>query len=396
MEKVLSSPSVDDSSTISLKHEMWRNHIFSALETIKCSRVDLTEDDKTEGNATENDAAMNDVTGDDATDNAKVTADEVLDKILDDVVDAYGSSARDVYRAIYDPSVARELIDKALTGLTYDSLRKAVTAVLKVTGATESEHAVPHTIFSMYPTETIGNAYNPEAGRRFAVEFKSLWIRTLVLRHLDYLQHLETALIIKELGDATISATFAGFVYELFAKRELASGASQGLVLKKMVAKGGTTTFFVSDECHTIESPFNRPREISHVISTDSLADICPGKSLSDHFWVPMARNNALFDAFVIEFNGSAPNINAVVWILQMTLSRDHGGSPDGYSTVRSIKEKVQEAMGTTGQRKDVMVNYVLVNPEAGRWKLPKNNRSLCQGDVYYLRVDHHDTIGGT
>ena len=99
-----------------------------------------------------------------------------------------------------------------------------------------------------------------------------------------------------------------------------------------------------------------------------------------------MIPNNLLFDAFVIEFNGSAPNINAVVWILQMTLSTSRGGSADDYSIIRSIKKKVQEAMGTT-EKPDVIVRYVLVSPDAGRWTLPEKNRRSCKGDVYYQRV---------
>ena len=208
VETVLCSPSVDHSSTIPLIREEWRNHIVSALETIKDSRVDVTEDDATEDDATEDDAtednatesnAMNDVTGDDGTDNITVTVDEVLEQLLDDVIEAYGPSARDVYRAIRGPGVAREYIDEALRGLTFDSLLEASTKV----GATEPNDTVSHTIFSMYPTQKIGNAHNPKPGGRFAVEFKSVWIRKLVLGELDYLQHLDTAFIIRKLKVAT-------------------------------------------------------------------------------------------------------------------------------------------------------------------------------------------------
>lgn len=395
MARVLYSPSVDHGSMISPIRGAWYNLIVSAVETVRGSMVNATEGDLTE------DEVMNDVTGDDATDNATVTVDEVMDKLLDNIIEAYGSSARDVYRAIDDPAVARLRIDNALTGLKYDSLREAVAKI----GVAESESILTHTIFSMDPKQTIGNAHNPKPGDLFAVKFKSLWIRTLVLGKLDFLRYLETSFIIKEMERLTYSAMFLGFLYEGFSTKVLASGASQCLALTKMKAEKGTTTFFVPDESrHTIESPFNRRREQSCAISTGSLElefDIPLGRCLSGYFWKPVAPNNPLFNAFVIEFNGSAPNINAVVWILQMTLSRDHGGSPNGYSIIRSIKKKVQEAIGTTDQRKgrkrkNVKVNYVLVSPEAGRWTLPKDNRSSCRGDVYYQRVNHHDTLHGT
>lgn len=32
--------------------------------------------------------------------------------------------------------------------------------------------------------------------------------------------------------------------------------------------------------------------------------------------------------------------LNPIVWILQMTISRDHGGSDRGYKRIKAIKEK--------------------------------------------------------
>ena len=372
---VLSAPSLDDSPSISLKRNQWRNHIVSALKMIK--------------------------DGDDATDNAP-EVDEVVDKVLDDVIGAYGSSPEDVYQAINLPSLAEERITNALRPLNYDSVRNAVINI----GLVEpDEKNDPHTIFSMDATEPVRNTDDSMTSVGFRVQFKSRWIRTMVLQKLEFLQHLEPADMIKEMAAVTGSSyfagflneefsslhtsSFAGFLYEGFAVNELTTGASPGLVMKEMKAEEGTTTFFVPNEGRPIDSPFNRPRERLYPFSTGPLGlkfDIPPGKCLSDYFWIPMIPNNLLFDAFVIEFNGSAPNINAVVWILQMTLSTSRGGSADDYSIIRSIKKKVQEAMGTT-EKPDVIVRYVLVSPDAGRWTLPEKNRRSCKGDVYYQRV---------
>jgi hypothetical protein len=334
---------------------------------------------------------MDDATGDDATDNAPVGVDEVVDKLLDNVIGAYGSSPRDVYQAINLPILAKSCITCALTGLDYDSLRKAVMKIDRV----EPHDTVPHTIFSMDATEPVGNANDHRRSVGFRVQFKSRWIRTMVLRRLEFLQHLETAVMIKEMT-TVIDPSFAGFLYEGFAVNELASGASPGLVLKKMKAEEGTTSFFVPNEGHPIVSPFNRRRERLYSFSAGPLGlkfDIPPGKRLCDYFWIPMAPNNLLFDAFVIEFNSLsfASEMNTVVWILQMTPSTSRGGSADDYSIVRSIKKKVREAMGTT--KRKVIVRYVLVSPDAGRWTLPDRNRQSCEGDVYYQRVNHHDKM---
>lgn len=83
-------------------------------------------------------------------------------------------------------------------------------------------------------------------------------------------------------------------------------------------------------------------------------------------------RNNPLFDAFVIELKDSAQEIDAIVWILQMTLNKDYGGSSAGYQLVNMIRTKVMETLSHTGKVKNVRVSYLLISPERGRWKLPK------------------------
>jgi hypothetical protein len=54
------------------------------------------------------------------------TVDEVLDRILDNAIEAFGTSARDVYSAIHNPGEAEMLIDNALRHLKYDDLQSAV------------------------------------------------------------------------------------------------------------------------------------------------------------------------------------------------------------------------------------------------------------------------------
>ena len=390
METVLCSSSVDDSSTIAVSpekliRELWHNIIVSASEIIR-----------DRGNSM--DDTMDNATGDDATDKATVDVDEVLDKLLDHAIGAYGLSARDVYLAILAPAFAKNGITCALSGQNYDSLRETV---LHLKGL-EAGNTFSDTIFSIHTTEGVGNAHLRRTG--FEVRFKSRWIRTMVLRHLQFLQYVETAVMVKEMRASRLTANFSGLLYEASAAKELAAGASSDLVLTKMKAEEGTTTFFVPNEGSPIVSPFNLRRERSYPsLSTGPLAlkfNIPPGKNLSDYFWIPLALNNPLFDAFVIEFKDSPENINAVLWILQMTVSKSDGGSSDGYLIIRLIKKKVEEAMETmsrTGQRKgqkgEVIVKYVLVSPDAGRWTLPEKNRGSCKGDVYYQRVNHPDKI---
>jgi hypothetical protein len=116
-------------------------------------------------------------------------------------------------------------------------------------------------------------------------------------------------------------------LYEGFVAKVLSAGTSP-LDLLSMTANKGTTKFFVPTDTIASPSPFNRPRQRSYSsLSADSITlefNIPPENTHSDYFWISMALNNPLFGAFVIEFEGSAPNIIAVLWILQMTLSPRH------------------------------------------------------------------------
>ena len=156
-----------------------------------------------------------------------------------------------------------------------------------------------------------------------------------------------------------------------------------------MGAEIGKTTFAVTvlTDPNTIvtSSPFNRCRERSYVTLTGPEAfKFPPEYSCADYFWIPMAPNNPLFDAFVIEFIYSGQMTRAVVWILQIMLRNKHGGSSDGYVLIDLIKTKVKDVMSnmshtekrTRKRRKvnNVIVKYVLVSMEGGTWTLSKEN----------------------
>ena len=322
VETVLCSPSVDSSSTIAVSPVKsirigWRSLILFTVEMIR--DADGTMDDETEDDATD------DAAGDDATNNVTVEMDDVLDKLLDNAIEAYGLSPRDVYEAISLPALAKNDLIRALLGQTYYNLRDTVLRLERL----EAGNEFSHTIFQI-------QAPLPETFTGFEVQFKSHWIKTLVLGHLESLYHLDTAVMIQEMKAVTHSSALAGFLYEGFAAQELAAGVSSDLV--SMKPKDGTATFFIPKERHTIESPFIQPRERSYpFLSTGPLAlklNISPEKSLSDYFWIPIVPNNPLFDAFVIEFKDSAGEFYAVIWILQITLGQNHGGSSEGYQLI--------------------------------------------------------------
>jgi hypothetical protein len=147
-----------------------------------------------------------------------------------------------------------------------------------------------------------------------------------------------------------------------------------------MKANADTTKFIIphAPDANVPLSPFNRSRDRSYSsFSTAPLAlefNIPPGKSLADYFWIPMAKNDPLFDAFVIEFK-HARTISAVVWILQMTLNQKHAGSSEGYRLIRMIKTKVKEDMQTQKDQERYNVTSKVCASEPGRGRMDAAKR---------------------
>jgi hypothetical protein len=113
------------------------------------------------------------------TDNITVEVDQVLDKLLDDAIEAYGSSARVVYGAISFPALAKNRITRALLGQMYDDLRGTAMRLQQL----EAGSTLSDTILSIQVTERPGNAHLPTSKTRdvrvtrtslgFEVQFKS-------------------------------------------------------------------------------------------------------------------------------------------------------------------------------------------------------------------------------
>ena len=122
------------------------------------------------------------------------------------------------------------------------------------------------------------------------------------------------------------------------------------------------------------------------------------------YYW-PLAKNNPLFDAFTVEFKGSS----AVLWIIQIMMSRSHGGSGAGYRNIRNIIAKLKDQLRHKPPPKralktaegsvaapSVEVRYLIVVPKGGKagleWKFPNGWCSLCTkhdhcGKTYCLEL---------
>jgi hypothetical protein len=144
-------------------------------------------------------------------------------------------------------------------------------------------------------------------------------------------------------------------------------------------------------------------RKIVRLQSITNLSSCLENKS----YYVPDDPNFPLFDAFTIELDRAKKS--AILWVLQMTMSRKHGGSAKGYQKIREIiailKNELREdpplkkSKTAAGQAAPlVQVRYLLVVPKDEaqsqnlQWDFPKGwsqnwKRNDHRGEVYCLEV---------
>lgn len=230
--------------------------------------------------------------------------DDVVGKILDNVIELYGSSAQDVYGAIISTVLAKERMNEALGGVTFENLIAAVRSLQQVDHSTDNNKGISHHIFCRKPTGTPGS-FNDSEITRFQIDFKSPWIRTVVFERLGFLQDIDKAAMIRAMRPwpLTNAASFADWVYEGFAAKVLSAGETTSSPLVRMheeVKNSHTLRFFVpptptgSKSEGAPSTPFNRKRKpcLAH-FSRDrfefSNSNDPAGDSIGGRFWIPGA-----------------------------------------------------------------------------------------------------------
>ena len=112
-----------------------------------------------------------------------------------------------------------------------------------------------------------------------------------------------------------------------------------------------------------------------------------------DAYYIPIAINSPLFDAFTVDHYPD--NRTVVISIFQMTIFPSHGGSAESYPHIQKLVSHVNEFLGPKRSDTTVKVMYFLVCPGGGsgvRWKMPVgwNRKSTRQNK----RGDGHDHSG--
>jgi len=142
-----------------------------------------------------------------------------------------------------------------------------------------------------------------------------------------------------------------------------------------------------SEEQSSVTIPI-LPRKVVYTdFKTGSLTD----SDLSSTLIIPQASNCSLFDAAIIEFG---QELKVTIWVFQVTIASEHGGSPEEYGRIREIARLVQDKIGNEKSVKaekddmqegrspkkqrvsQVEIRYILVCPAAlgttHTWQMPE------------------------
>jgi len=101
---------------------------------------------------------------------------QALMHLLENAINYFGYSARDVYESLFDYEATINLHKDAISQITYEKLREVIAAL--ATGETPP-HTISHKILSLSPVFS-----GPFSGVRWKVDFKSDWVAKCVVEKL--------------------------------------------------------------------------------------------------------------------------------------------------------------------------------------------------------------------
>ena len=337
-------------------------------------------------------------------DSVQPSLSDALDCLLDAAIDRFGYSARDVFGAVFNYQWMTQQHEEAFC-IKYADLHAAVSALFKQEAPNNS---ISNRILALSPVDK-GPLWNV----CWKVDFKSTWVAKSVMQNLGEAEDDEIGRQIHMLRSIPDAGPMAGRMLESLAHRYIAEATSD-FPLFKMNSNGADPPHFTMVQGPPIPNDQKFIKVKRNIIRLQYITNLsCYLKDES--YFIPDDRNFPLFDAFTIELDRAKKS--AVLWVLQITTSRKHGGSAKGYPKIREIiailKNELREdpplKRSKTAAGQDaplVQVRYLLVVPKDEprqnlQWDFPKGWNKSCtrndhRGEVYCLEVPLSVSLGKT
>ena len=329
----------------------------------------------------------------------------VLKILMRDAVEEFGFIPRDVYDGILGADDLKSRHSIAVNRLDYDQLKEIVGSFSMDRGlGFEYWHRVV-VVFPLPPGNQIGSD-------RWAIDVKFVRIARKVMGLMCLRESERIREMYRFFHESPESSALAGWFFEAIIHRLFSSGWNSGTASQPipMDSRGpsdsplfsadppsstsDTTLLSLRPEARSVTEVDFAPRELIDVTLD------------SDRCYIPSAANRPLFDSFTIDVVPPTREKPAtgIISVFQMTTSKSHKGSAEGYPHIRKIMARVRNLLQKGYSNPTVEVVYFLVCPHdqsQHQWQMPagweksverNNHRSEC----FCIRMPvpgHHGTL---
>jgi len=322
------------------------------------------------------------------------------DYLLEAAIERFGYSARDVFDAVFDYITLTKRHKEAFD-IDYNDLCTAVSDLAN--NKTSRFTAISHWIVALTPYHK-----GPFERVTWSLNFKSKWIGRSVVRRLAAAEDREVRMQIGRLQRIQQAKSLAEWFFEPIAHRALTETSASGVwsLIEMTTNSRDPPTFTKAGSVASLGVQFSPA--IRRTVNLQSISDLSAPLE-NDSYYIPEDPGFPLIDSFIIDLDHSRKS--AVLWAIQVTTSRLHGASANGYQNIRAIVKILKEKLaGDLPARKAqkvaaeqdmatlrVQVRYLLVVPEGDssqnlQWHFPNGWSKSCnkddhRGDVYCLEI---------
>jgi len=317
------------------------------------------------------------------------------DYLLEAAIERFGYSARDVFDAVFDYITPTKRHKEAFD-IDYNDLRTAVSDLAnnKISRFT----AISHRIVALTPYHK-----GPFERVTWSLNFKSKWVGRSVIRRLAAAEDREVHIQIGRLQRIPQAKSLAEWFFEPIAHRALTETSASGVwtLIEMTTNSRDPPTFTKAGSVASLGVQFSKV--IRRTVNLRCISDLSAPLE-NDSYYILEDPGFPLIDSFIIDLDHSRKS--AILWAIQVTTSRLHGGSANGYQNIRAIVKILKEKLaGDLPARKAqkvaaeqdiatprVQVRYLLVVPEGHssqnlQWHFPNGWSKSCNKD------DHRGSV---
>ena len=326
-----------------------------------------------------------------------LSPEDALGYLLEAAIERFGYSARDVFNAVFNYNASTRYHQEGFTTIQHTDFQAAVSALSINQSA---DHSISHRILALSPVYL-----GPFERVCWEVKFKSDWVGKSISEQLGAAEDVKLRRLIRFLQRIPAAGALTGQLLEPFAHASIANSTGDFWPLINVASNNADPPrFTVLRDSISDDVQFSKIKR--KIVKFQSIADLSMENTV---YYIPADPNFPLFDSFTVDLDHSKKS--AILWVLQMTASRLHGGSAKGYLKIRNIIENLKNQLGgdpppkktakvAAGQISSalhVRVCYVLVIPQGNyqspsQWDFPEGWNTNCvrhdhRGNVYGLEV---------